>query len=100
MSQEQLQPLARSLDPVMFLARIEVLYMYLKHGSCPSDDRVLGAVAFRELGQRLFRDQCLEMWGFLMSLECFLVLEHFVEEEFGGLRSRLVDEKSLNTGIL
>src|SRR5579863_7495167 len=47
------------------------------------DRRVLSALALDQLGQRLAGDERLEVRRLLMRREGVLVVEHFVEEEFG-----------------
>src|SRR6266851_4528445 len=56
-----------------------------------SDEAVLAAIALGELGQRLTRDQGLEVLAPLVLGERRLVLEDFVEEKLLGLARRLVD---------
>src|SRR5262245_61517127 len=57
-------------------------------------EAVLGALALGQLGQRLARDQGLEVLALLMIGERRLVAEDLVEEELLGLGERLMDLES------
>ena len=59
---------------------------------------MLSALALGELGQRLSRNQRLEVVGLLMVGERRLVPEDLVEEELLGLGQRLVDLERLTPG--
>src|SRR5215475_15359291 len=54
------------------------------------EDRILGALAFGEFGQRLASDQIFEMCGLLMCREGSFAFEHLVEEKLRGLAARSV----------
>src|SRR5215831_4082295 len=62
-------------------------------------EAMLAALALGELGQRLSRDQGLEVLAPLVLGERRLVAEDLVEEELLGLVQRLVDLKSLHPGL-
>src|SRR5437899_11318301 len=71
--------------------------------ACPQrrrlDEAMLAALALGELGQRLARDQGLEVLALLMLGESRLILENLVEEELLGLARRLVDLERLDARL-
>src|SRR5215831_3153117 len=65
-----------------------------------AQDRVLGALAFGELGQGLAGDQPLEMRGLLVGCKGRLVGKDLVKEKLCGLGARAVNDKAFHPRLL